>query len=99
MDTTAELMKTESVTVEKVAEKVIMTPKTLNRKVMDLTGISTKQYLLLIQLEQARRILLEEPEASILDIAMRCGFENANTFSGAFKRVYNLSPSDFRKQA
>jgi len=66
---------------------------------MELTGISTKQYLLLIQLEQSRRILRQKPEASILDVALRCGFENANTFSGAFKRIYNISPSDFRKQA
>lgn len=99
MATTTEMMKTTSITVEKIAEKLCMTPKTLNRKVMDMTGISTKQYLLLIQLEQARRILIQEPEASILDVALRCGFENANTFSGAFKRVYHLSPSDFRRQA
>ena len=97
MAATTELMKTYSVTVEKVAEKLYMTPKTLNRKVMDLTGISTKQYLLLIQLEQSRNILVQKPEASVLDVAMMCGFENANTFSTAFKRVYHLSPSEFRK--
>ncbi len=99
MATTTEMMQTEAVTVEKIAEKLFMTPKTLNRRVMELTGISTKQYLLLIQLEQSRRILRQKPEASILDVALRCGFENANTFSGAFKRIYNISPSDFRKQA
>ena len=99
MHTTSEIMETEAVTVEKIAERLIMTPKTLNRRVMELTGISTKQYLLLIQLEKSRRLLLQEPEATILDISLRCGFENANTFSSAFKRIYNLSPSDFRKQA
>ncbi|MBQ7631750.1 MAG: tetratricopeptide repeat protein [Paludibacteraceae bacterium] len=99
MATITEMMETSSVTVEKIAETLYMTPKTLNRKVMDITGISTKQYLLLVQLEQARRILVQEPETSILDVSLRCGFENANTFSSAFKRVYNISPSEFRKQA
>ncbi|MBR0310689.1 MAG: AraC family transcriptional regulator [Paludibacteraceae bacterium] len=99
MHTTTQMMPNEAITVEKIAGKLIMTPKTLYRRVMELTGISAKQYLLLIQLEQSQRILVEEPEASILDVAMRCGFENANTFSGAFKRVYNLSPTEFRRQA
>lgn len=97
--TTTEMMKSTSVTVEKIAERLFMTSKTLNRKVMDMTGISTKQYLLLIQLEQSRKILVQEPEASILDVALRCGFENANTFSAAFKRVYTISPTEFRRQA
>lgn len=96
---TIEMMKTCSVTVEKIADNLYLTPKTLNRKVMDLTGISTKQYLLFIQLEQSRKILMEQPEASVLDVALKCGFENANTFSTAFKRFYNLSPTEFRKQA
>ena len=100
MAVTVEMMKTYSVTVEKIAEKLCMTPKTLNRKVMDLTGISTKQYLLFIQLEQSRELLLQqEPELSITEVSLRCGFENANTFSTAFKRVYNLSPTEFRRQA
>jgi AraC-like DNA-binding protein len=65
---------------------------------MDLTGISTKQYLLLIQLEQSRKILLEDEEATIVDVSLRCGFENVNTFSTAFKRVYHLSPTEFRRK-
>lgn len=100
MAATVEMMKTYSVTVEKIAEKLYMTPKTLNRKVMELTGISTKQYLLFIQLEHSRELLLQqEPELSITEVSLRCGFENSNTFSTAFKRVYNLSPTEFRKQA
>ncbi|MBR2166809.1 MAG: AraC family transcriptional regulator, partial [Paludibacteraceae bacterium] len=100
MAATVEMMKTYSVTVEKIAEKLCMTPKTLNRKVMELTGISTKQYLLFIQLEHSRELLLQqEPELSITEVSLRCGFENANTFSTAFKRVYNLSPTEFRQQA
>ena len=97
MHTTSQTMETETVTVEKIADKLFMTPKTLNRRVIELTGISTKQYLLLIQLEQSRKILRQEPETSILDVALRCGFDNANTFSGAFKRIYHTSPSDFRR--
>lgn len=99
MDTTSEMMQTESVTVEKIAEKLFTTPKTLNRRVIELTGISTKQYLLLIQLEKSRKILIQEPEASVLEVATRCGFENSNTFSGAFKRLYNISPTEFRRTA
>jgi len=95
---TLEMMQNESVTVEKIAEKLFLTPKTLNRRVMDMTSISTKQYLLLIQLEQSRKILVQEPGLFILEVSLKCGFENANTFSTAFKRVYKISPTEFRKQ-
>ncbi|MBR4705085.1 MAG: AraC family transcriptional regulator [Paludibacteraceae bacterium] len=98
MDATVEMMKDETVTVEKIAEKLYMTSKTLNRKVMDMTGISTKQYLLFIQLEQSRKLLIQQPEMSVLEVSLKCGFENANTFSTAFKRVYNISPTEFRRQ-
>lgn len=98
MDATVEMMKDDTVTVEKIAEKLYMTSKTLNRKVMDMTGISTKQYLLFIQLEQARKLLIQQPEMSVLEVSLKCGFENANTFSTAFKRVYNISPTEFRRQ-
>jgi AraC-like DNA-binding protein len=51
-------------------------------------------------LEHSRELLLQqEPELSITEVSLRCGFENANTFSTAFKRVYNLSPTEFRRQA
>lgn len=98
MATATKLMRTYSVTVEKVADDMCMTPKTLNRKVMDLTGISTKQYLLLTQLEQSRRILVDEHDVPIAEVSLRCGFENSNTFSGAFRRVYGVSPSEFRRK-
>lgn len=98
MDATVEMMKDDTVTVEKIAEKLYMTSKTLNRKVMDMTGISTKQYLLFIQLEQSRKLLIQQPEMSVLEVSLKCGFENANTFSTAFKRVYNISPTEFRRQ-
>ena len=38
-------------------------------------------------------------DKKIVDIAMSSGFESHDSFSRAFKRVYGVSPNDFRKHA
>ena len=43
--------------------------------------------------------LLEETNLSLWDIAELTGFSNASYFSSKFKRVYGITPSEFRAAA
>ncbi len=43
-------------------------------------------------------ILLKTSNKSIGEITFDCGFKNVSHFSRVFKKKYNLSPSDYRKQ-
>lgn len=58
-------------------------------------GLSPARYLLRQRLEQAAALLHTEA-SSIKQIAGRCGFADANYFAKVFRRVYAISPSDFR---
>lgn len=57
--------------------------------------ISPQEYLLSYRLEQASR-LLRTTGKSVQEVAEYVGYENPLTFSKMFKRVYGLSPKNYR---
>ena len=81
--------------VETVASEMYITRGQLNRRVKAITGVTTQQYILHLRLEQGR-LLLESTELPIAEIGYQCGFEDAASFSRAFKRAFGQSPTQFR---
>jgi AraC-like DNA-binding protein len=69
----------------------------LNRKIKSITGITTQQYILRIRMEYAKHILLNSPDLTISEVAYKCGFEDAASFSRAFRRTFDKSPSQMRQ--
>ncbi len=58
-------------------------------------GASPAEYVFRKRMEKAVR-LLEVSNAGIGDIARQCGFANANYFAKAFRRAFDVSPTEFR---
>jgi len=85
-----------SLSVEKLSDILCMSGGNLNRRIKSITGVTTKQYILRLQLEHSRDLLLGDAQMAIQDVALKSGFEDANNFSRAFKRLYGVSPTDFR---
>ena len=61
------------------------------------TGETVKQYTLRLRLERAAFRLLTE-RTSVAAIAFDLGFGSHETFTRAFRRSYQMAPSDFRRQ-
>ena len=59
--------------------------------------LSFKDYLLKIRIGYACKLLINE-EQNIAQIAEECGFENLSNFNRQFKRIKNMTPSQFQKQ-
>ena len=60
------------------------------------TGIPLARYVRLLRLRRASQQLAFEPGCSITDIALSAGFDNAESFSRAFRQLHGEAPSQFR---
>lgn len=60
--------------------------------------LSPSQYLLKYRIMQGAEMLLRNPAASISEIATMCGFDSPSNFTKIFRRFYNCSPREYRKQ-
>lgn len=82
--------------VEYIASELNMSTQTFRRRLQTAAGETPKAFVSAIQMEKAGKLLKNKSELTILDIAMQCGFEEASSFTHTFKRVYGISPSQFR---
>jgi AraC family transcriptional regulator len=68
----------------------------LQRSFKQATGHSPAQRSRLLRLKRASLRLRFEPHRSITDLAFEAGYENAESFSRAFRRTLAQSPREFR---
>ena len=80
--------------VEKLASDVGISRAQLHRKMKEITGVSTSEFIRNIRLEQAAR-LIKEDKINLTQIAYTVGFTNQSHFSTIFKRQYGMSPSEY----
>jgi AraC family transcriptional regulator len=61
------------------------------------TGITPHQYILRRRVERAKQLLQQSP-ASVLDVALACGFAHPGHLSRHFKRLVGMTPKKFQQQ-
>lgn len=93
-----QLLDKRRLDVNMLAEKLCMSPRQLHRKLVALTGDAPASYMLKIKMQKARHLLKTKPGLTIEDIAERCGFEHSPNFYSAFKKMYGITPMDYRRQ-
>ena len=91
-------ISTSPFSMETLASEMCITRGQLNRKVKAITGITLQQYVMRIRLEYARLLMKQSPDTTIFEIACRCGFDDATSFSRAFRRTFNQSPTQYREE-
>ena len=84
--------------VARIAAMMNMTERTFSRRLKEITNQQPKMFISAIQMERCAKLLIENPDKTISEIANLCGFEEASGFSHAFKRVYGCSPTVYREQ-
>lgn len=82
--------------VEKLAAELNVSRVQLYRKVKALLGMNISDYINNYKLENAK-IMLEDTELSISEIAYKNGFSTPNYYSTSFKNKYGISPASYRK--
>ena len=80
-----------------LADHMIMSIATLNRKINSITGTNTTNYIRQRKLARAK-YLLKNSSMSMGEIQVVCGFETPSYFSRTFRAEYGITPTECRKK-
>ncbi len=98
IDTAYLLLEKQMLDVNTLAKKLCMSPRQLYRKVVTLTGDTPTSYLMKIKMHKATHLLSSQPDLLIEEVAERSGFEHVSSFYHAFKKVYGITPAEYRRR-
>lgn len=82
--------------VQKIAEKLNISPNYLSELLKALTGQNTQQHIHEKLIQKAKG-MLSTTELSISEIAYALGFEHSQSFNKLFKSKTELTPQEFRQ--
>lgn len=86
-----------SMSVEMVADHAGFSMDYFNRIFLAHTGYTVMSYVNRMRCQKAV-VLLRNTDKTILDIALEVGYDSHEGFIKAFKKIYDVTPSDYRKQ-
>lgn len=87
----------KEVSLEDVAKEVNINPYYFSKRFKEETGVNFIDYLTGIRIKKAKE-LLENPQLSIKEICIKAGYTDPNYFSRIFKKIENITPSEYREQ-
>ena len=83
--------------VDMLTQEVGISRAQLHRKMKEMTGISTSEFIRNIRLEQAAR-LLKEQKINVTQVAYTVGFSNLAHFSTIFRKHFGVAPSEYAER-
>ena len=89
-----ENMSDSDFNVEKMCDEVGVSRTQLHRKLKEMTGVPTSEFLRNIRLNEAAR-LIRERKINITQVSYMVGFANNSHFSTAFKKYFGMSPTEY----
>lgn len=87
----------ENISVKQLAEESHMSERSFRSMFLKYTGITPKQYLIKVKMQNAAQIL-QTSDFSINKVSEKLGYSSPFQFSRDFKKFYGVSPNSFRKK-
>lgn len=87
----------EDITLSQIAQQLSFSPSYASKLMKKYMGIPFVKYLAQVRIRASLESLLEGRE-SIEKIAFECGMPNSKAYTVAFKELYGILPSAYRKQ-
>lgn len=84
-------------TLATMAAQALMTPRTLQRRFKDSTGMTPVEWVVRERVAAARE-WLEAPRATLAGVAERAGFGSEESFRRHFRRIVGVSPGTYRQR-
>lgn len=86
----------KSINVQDICKNLSVSHTYLDKKFRENIGTTPIKYLMSRRMGEAQRLLLENPDWSITQVAMHVGINNPNYFQRNFKLFTGVSPQQFR---
>lgn len=67
-----------------------------SRSFSESEGVPPAEYVLQQRLQRAAKLLTKGDFLPVKEVSMMCGFQDANYFAKVFRRVYAITPTEFR---
>lgn len=87
----------ENLSLNDVAHSLSLSAQQLSELVNSSYGVGFPRYIRGYRVEEAKKMLLDEPDASVLSISLATGFKSQSSFYTAFKELTNMTPAAYRK--
>lgn len=87
----------DEIRTEDIAAACYCSKSKLEKLFRFVNGISVHDYLVRRRMMKAARMLKEKPDQPILEIALCYGYSTNESFTRAFRNVWNCNPSEFRQ--
>jgi AraC-like DNA-binding protein len=83
----------ETITAESLAEIAQIPPERFGGAFRQVTGMSVRQWQMDYRVRSAQRLLADNPDESLAEVATLCGFADQSHFTRAFLKVVGLTPT------
>jgi two-component system response regulator YesN len=84
------------ISLEMIADRVNLSPYYISKLFKEQLGLNYIDFLTECRIERAKS-LMSDSELSLKEITFEIGYNDPNYFSRVFKRVYGMSPTEYRK--
>ncbi len=88
----------EDLSLSNLADSLALSSHQLSELINSHFGHGFPRYIREQRVNEAKRLLVNEPNTSVLAISMETGFKSQSNFYTAFKEITGLSPGQFRKE-
>ncbi|MFZ4521290.1 MAG: hybrid sensor histidine kinase/response regulator transcription factor [Bacteroidales bacterium] len=88
----------ETIDISDLCREIAMSRSALYRKLKALTGNSIQDFIRMVKLRKASRMLVETT-LTISEIAYQSGFPNTKHFSTSFRKQFGKTPSEYRQRS
>ena len=87
----------ETISLNKVADLLSVTTHQLSEFLNNNLKLNFNSFINKYRIEEAKRLLKERPEETIISVAFTVGFNHRSSFNAAFLTYTGLTPKEYRK--
>ena len=88
----------KDISISDLAETFSLNPTYMSRVFKQQTGRTPTRFITELRINQAKKLLVQQTELEIKEVAVLTGFQDQGYFSRLFKKESGVSPLDYRKQ-